>query len=151
VLKLRLKDLQGRKLILFEPKSGKESEIVFIPQKVADRLNLYASGKCTRPDERIFPITYEAARAMVRKAGKWWAFISGPMTCDGIRQLMQAARVCPLRLSARSFSVTRICQRLSGIWARSTMWKQSDGLKTYTGKKNGVDLPRFHSVIFLSR
>jgi integrase len=50
VLKLRLKDLQGRKLILFEPKSGKEQEIVFIPQKVADRLSLCASGNCTRPD-----------------------------------------------------------------------------------------------------
>lgn len=70
VLKLRMKDLQGRKLILFEPKSGKEQEIVFIPQNVADRLNLYASGKCTKPDDRISPITYEAARAMVRKAGK---------------------------------------------------------------------------------
>jgi len=70
VLKLRMKDLQGRKLILYEPKSGKEQEIVFIPQKVADRLNIYASSKCTRPDDRIFPITYEAARAMVQKAGK---------------------------------------------------------------------------------
>ena len=31
-------DIQDRKLILREPKSGKEHEIVFIPQKVADRL-----------------------------------------------------------------------------------------------------------------
>jgi integrase/recombinase XerD len=38
VLKLRLIDIQDRKLILREPKSGKEHEIVFIPQKVADRL-----------------------------------------------------------------------------------------------------------------
>jgi len=38
VLKLRLNDIQDRKLILREPKSGKEHEIVFIPQKVADRL-----------------------------------------------------------------------------------------------------------------
>jgi integrase/recombinase XerD len=36
VLKLRLKDLQDQKLILQAPKSGKEREIVFIPQKVAD-------------------------------------------------------------------------------------------------------------------
>ena len=35
VLKLRLNDIQDRKLILREPKSGKEHEIVFIPQKVA--------------------------------------------------------------------------------------------------------------------
>ncbi len=31
VLKLRLKDLQDRKLILQEPKSGREHELVFIP------------------------------------------------------------------------------------------------------------------------
>lgn len=43
VLKLRLKDIQDRKLILCEPKSGKEHEIVFISQKVADRLKIYAN------------------------------------------------------------------------------------------------------------
>jgi integrase/recombinase XerD len=42
VLKLRLKDLQDQKLILQATKSGKEQEIVFIPQKVADRLRDYA-------------------------------------------------------------------------------------------------------------
>ena len=31
VLKLRLKDLQDRKLIMQEPKSGRENELVFIP------------------------------------------------------------------------------------------------------------------------
>ena len=35
VLKLTLKDIQDRKLILREPKSGKEREFVFIPQRVA--------------------------------------------------------------------------------------------------------------------
>ena len=38
VLKLTLNDIQDRKRILREPKSGKEQEIVFIPQKVADKL-----------------------------------------------------------------------------------------------------------------
>ena len=42
VLKLTLIDIQDRNLILREPKSGKEHEIVFIPQKVADRLRDYA-------------------------------------------------------------------------------------------------------------
>ena len=70
VLKLRLNDIQDRKLILREPKSGKEHEIVFIPQKVADRLRDYATKKCKSPQDRIFPISYEAARMMVLKAGK---------------------------------------------------------------------------------
>ena len=35
VLKLRVKDVEDQRLILRYPKSGKEEEIVFIPQKVA--------------------------------------------------------------------------------------------------------------------
>jgi len=70
VLKLRLCDIQDRKLIIRAPKSGKEQEIVFIPQKVADRLREYARQKCENPNDRIFPISYEAARIMVLKAGR---------------------------------------------------------------------------------
>lgn len=70
VLKLRLQDILDRKLMLSEPKSGKEQEIAFIPQKVADRLRDYANKACKNPKDRIFPISYEAARAMVAKAGK---------------------------------------------------------------------------------
>jgi len=70
VLKLRLCDIQDRKLIIKDPKSGKEQEVVFIPQKVADRLQEYARQKCENPNDRIFPISYEAARIMVLKAGR---------------------------------------------------------------------------------
>ena len=70
VLKLWLNDIQDRKLILREPKGGKEHEIVVIPQKVADRLRDYATKNCKTPQDRIFPISYEAARMMVVKAGK---------------------------------------------------------------------------------
>jgi integrase len=38
VLKIRPMDIQDRKITLAGPKSGKESEVVFIPQKVAGRL-----------------------------------------------------------------------------------------------------------------
>ena len=69
VLKLRLCDIQDRKLIIKDPKSGKEQEVVFIPQKVADRLREYARQICKNPYDRIFPISYEAARIMVMKAG----------------------------------------------------------------------------------
>ncbi len=65
VLKLRLKDLQDRKLILQEPKSGREHELAFIPQKVADRLREYALEVCKSPDDRIFPISYAGARVIV--------------------------------------------------------------------------------------
>jgi integrase/recombinase XerD len=70
VLKIRPIDVQDRKITLPDPKSGKESEVVFIPQKVADRLKEYIKEKGIEPDQRIFPISYNAARVMVSKAGK---------------------------------------------------------------------------------
>jgi integrase len=41
VLKIRPIDVHDRKITLPDPKSGKDSEVVFIPQKVADRLKEY--------------------------------------------------------------------------------------------------------------
>ena len=70
VLKLTPRDVQDRKLTLRDPKSGKEREHVFIPQKVADRLKEYIRDKNIQPDQRIFPICYEVARTMVKKAGE---------------------------------------------------------------------------------
>ena len=69
VLKLTPNDIADRKLLLREPKSGREAEIVFIPQKVADRLQEYVKAEKIGLRDRIFPICYEAARAVVRKAG----------------------------------------------------------------------------------
>ena len=70
VLKLTPRDIEERKLILTDPKSGKEAEVVFIPQKVADRLKDYIRYKGIGPDQKIFPITYPAARVVVKKAGR---------------------------------------------------------------------------------
>jgi integrase len=70
VLQLTPNDSEDRKLTLRSPKSGKEREIVFIPQKVADRLKEYITSKGIRSDLRIFPISYTAARRVVNKAGK---------------------------------------------------------------------------------
>ncbi len=69
VLKLTPRDVKDRKLIIRDPKSGKEQETIFIAQKVADRLREYIRADKTNSHERIFPICYEAARAIVRKAG----------------------------------------------------------------------------------
>jgi integrase len=70
VLQLTPNDIHDRKLIIRDPKSGKEQESIFIPQKVADRLQGYIRDKGIQPDELVFPICYEAARAMVKKAGE---------------------------------------------------------------------------------
>ena len=64
------KDVFDRKLLLREPKSGRETEIIFIPQKVADRLKGYVDAQQIGLHDRIFPICYESARSVVIKAGK---------------------------------------------------------------------------------
>jgi len=69
VLKLTPSDINDRKLTLREPKSGREQEFIFIPQRLADRLKDYIREKGIQPQQRIFPICYEAAREMVAKAG----------------------------------------------------------------------------------
>ena len=69
VLKLRACDVQDRKLIIHDPKSGTDQEIIFIPQKVSDRLKEYIRANKFNTHVRIFPICYEAARTIVRKAG----------------------------------------------------------------------------------
>ena len=62
-------DIEDRKAIIRDPKSGREVEVVFLPQKVADRLRRYIREKEIKPDARIFPLTYAAARLIVKKAG----------------------------------------------------------------------------------
>ena len=69
VLKLTPADIYERRLTLKDPKSGREQEFIFIPQRLADRLKDYVRQKDIQSHERIFPICYEVAREMVAKAG----------------------------------------------------------------------------------
>ena len=48
---------------------GKSLKPFFLPQKVADRIRRYIREKDIKPDNRIFPLTYAAARLIVIKAG----------------------------------------------------------------------------------
>ncbi len=70
VLKLKVKNVYGRKLVLSEPKSGNQTEIVFIPKKVADRLRDYISAVNIGDDNNVFPLGYTRAREIVKNAGK---------------------------------------------------------------------------------
>ena len=45
VLKLTPSDVVERKLLVRDPRSGREAEIIFIPQKVADRLKAYVKNQ----------------------------------------------------------------------------------------------------------
>ncbi|MFH1957761.1 MAG: site-specific integrase [bacterium] len=70
VLKLRPRDIEGRKITLISPKSGREFETAFLPKGVSERLNTYVEEEKIQPDVRIFPFTYSCARSIVRKAGE---------------------------------------------------------------------------------
>lgn len=69
VLGLRPNDINNGKLLLHEPKSGREQEIVFIPRKLSSRLENYIRDQNFKADQRIFPITYAGARKIVVKTG----------------------------------------------------------------------------------
>ena len=45
VLKIVPNDVSERKILLRDPKSGRENKMIFIPQKVADRLREYIESQ----------------------------------------------------------------------------------------------------------
>ena len=135
VLKLQLGDLQDRKLVLREPKSGKEYEFVFIPQKVADRLREYALQVCNEPNDRIFPITYEAARMMVIKSGKLVGVKLRPHDLRRHSATYASRSGVPIEIISKVILRHANLSRHNGIWERSAMLKRSDGLRTSMGKK----------------
>ena len=69
VLGLKPTDIDGQKLLLHTPKSGREQEIVFIPNKLSGRLLNYVRDTVISFDQRIFPITYAGARKIVVEIG----------------------------------------------------------------------------------
>jgi integrase/recombinase XerD len=68
VLKLTAMDVDDQKLTI-KTQEWKNAEVLFIPQKLAERLKDYLKARGAAGDQRIFPITYTAARVMVKKAG----------------------------------------------------------------------------------
>ncbi len=61
-LKIKVSDVTDRKLILREPKSGRESEVAFMPEQIAKRLEDYVKQRHLAPEDRLFPICYSTVR-----------------------------------------------------------------------------------------
>ena len=53
VLKLTPNDVNDQKLTIQNPKSGKDSEVVFIPRKVVDRLRAYVKDRAVQADHGV--------------------------------------------------------------------------------------------------
>jgi integrase/recombinase XerD len=69
-LKIKVSDVMDRKLILNEPKSGKESEVAFMPEQIAKRLHDYIQQEDLTPEDHIFPICYSTARTLIKQLGR---------------------------------------------------------------------------------
>ena len=70
LLKLKVSDVADRKLIINEPKSGKESEVGFMPEQIANRLDEYIKSQNLSAEALIFPICYSTARSLIRLLAK---------------------------------------------------------------------------------
>jgi len=70
VLKIRVKDIDGRKITVHNPKSGKEAEAIFMPEPVADRLKAYIREEGLSEHERVFNLCYTTARTMINRLGE---------------------------------------------------------------------------------
>jgi integrase len=71
VLKIRPVDVKDRKITLPDPKSGRESDIVYIPQKIADRLREYIQNKGIGPEKRISLLPTMLLGLWSKKRGRW--------------------------------------------------------------------------------
>jgi integrase/recombinase XerD len=60
-------DVTDRKLTINEPKSGKESEIAFMPEQIAKRLAEYIVESKLAPEDRLSPVCYSAVRSLIRR------------------------------------------------------------------------------------
>jgi integrase/recombinase XerD len=68
-LKVKVSDVSDRKLILRSPKSGKESEVAFMPEQIAKRVHDYIQQEGLSLEDRLFPICYSTARTVIKKIG----------------------------------------------------------------------------------
>jgi integrase/recombinase XerD len=70
VLAIGVKDIEGRKITVHNPKSGKDSEVIFMPEQVANRLKAYIQRKGLKEHDRAFNVCYGTARTMINRLGK---------------------------------------------------------------------------------
>jgi len=69
LLKIRVSDVSDRTVVLRDPKSGKEAEIAYMPENVSRKLSEYVKENAIQGEDRIFPICYSTARALIQGLG----------------------------------------------------------------------------------
>lgn len=118
VLKLKPNDVDGVKVTLRNPKSGREQEIVFITKRISERLRDYIRNQGFGPDERIFPITYNGARLVVHKAGLRRGIKLTPHDLGRHAATFHLGPAFRSRSCQKSFSGTGNYRSSQDIWAK---------------------------------
>jgi len=70
VLAIRVNDIDERKITVRNPKSGKEDELIFMPEPVANRLKAYIQMRGLKENNRVFNVCYGTARTMINRLGR---------------------------------------------------------------------------------
>jgi integrase len=70
VLKLKVSDISGRKLMIQEPKSGRDVEVAFMPEHIAGRLSDYVTASNLSAEDKIFDVCYTTVRNLIVKLGQ---------------------------------------------------------------------------------
>jgi hypothetical protein len=115
---------------------------VFLPQKVADRLRKYIRVKEIDSGARIFPITYAAARLVVKKVGDMPGLNIRPH--DLRRHAATYASRSGTPLEIVSF------RPLSGIWEKSVMLRLCVGLIIFTDNEKMTGQRISFSLVILN-
>jgi integrase len=131
LLKLTPADVSDQKLILQTPKSGNEPEIVFIPKRIADRLNAYIREKGIKTGQRIFPVTYAGARLVASKAGKLAGINLGPRDLRKHAATYASGGV-PIEIASKVILRHANLSTTRGILEKSAMPRRHGGLRTCT-------------------
>lgn len=66
LLRMKVSDISDRAITLQEPKSGKESEMAYMPENVSRKLAEYVKDKALHGEDRMSPIRYSTARSLIR-------------------------------------------------------------------------------------
>jgi len=69
LLKVKVSNVSDRTITLRNPKSGKETELAYMPENVSKKLSKYIKDNSLQSDDRPFPMCYSTARTLVRRRG----------------------------------------------------------------------------------
>jgi hypothetical protein len=115
-------------LTLRSPKSEKDREVVFIPQKVAHCLKEYISAKAFGSDRTIFPISYKVTSRVLNKEGKVVGFHLQPhdlrrhAATDASRSAVPIETVSKVILKLANPSTTQLTEKRRIYAPRKLPW-----------------------------